>query len=247
MNDNAAADRLSRISTLWTEVRQASAGAGAASAAQRELWDRYGPAVRRYLLGALGDEDAADEVLQDFALRFLSGCLRGADPTKGRFRDFVKGALFHLIADYHRRKKRQRHEHLPEGGPGVAAAGVEPDDPEGKFVESWRAELLQRAWQKLEVSKQAGQPFYDVLRFRAEQPGMRSGPMAEQLSARLGRPVTGDWVRQTLHRARARFADVLIEEVLSTLAEPTLEELERELTDVGLLSYCQPALTRYKC
>jgi hypothetical protein len=69
--------------------------------------------------------------------------------------------------------------------------------------------------------------------------------MAEQLSARLGKPVSAAWVRKTLERARHKYADLLLHEVAQTLDNPTLEALEEELVDVGLLTYCRPALGRY--
>src|SRR5262249_20126009 len=84
--------RLSSISTYWSVVCQTRDGGGrAVAAARQQLPQRYGPAVRRYLLGALRDPDATDEVFQEFALRFLRGGLRGADPQRGRFRNFLKG------------------------------------------------------------------------------------------------------------------------------------------------------------
>jgi RNA polymerase sigma-70 factor (ECF subfamily) len=70
--------------------------------------------------------------------------------------------------------------------------------------------------------------------------------MAEQLSATLGKPLTAAGVRQTLHRAREKFADLVLEEVLHSLATPTVEQLEEELTELGLLDYCRPALKRLK-
>src|SRR4051812_11611421 len=98
--------RLNQIGTLWSEILQAHNDPGeAGSAARRALWDRYGGAVHRYLLGALRDPDAADELKQEFAYRFLHGDLRGADRERGRFRDFVKGVLFHLVADYHHKRR----------------------------------------------------------------------------------------------------------------------------------------------
>ncbi len=66
--------------------------------------------------------------------------------------------------------------------------------------------------------------------------------MAEQLSAKLGKPLRADAVRQTLHRSREKFAGLLLTEVLQSLREPTVELLEEELNDIGLLEYCRPAL-----
>jgi hypothetical protein len=52
-------------------------------------------------------------------------------------------------------------------------------------------------------------------------------------------------VRQTLRRARDKFADLLLDEVAQTLRQPTVDQLGQELADLELLQYCQPALDRY--
>jgi RNA polymerase sigma-70 factor (ECF subfamily) len=114
-----------------------------------------------------------------------------------------------------------------------------------QFVESWCDELLARAWAALaEIETSTGQPCYAVLRFRADHPEMRSPQIAEQLSAQLGRPFTAAGIRQVLHRAREKFADLLLNEVTHTLEKPTANQLEQELVDLGLLDYCRPALER---
>src|SRR5262249_18714247 len=101
-------ERLSRITTLWTLVRHAHEDAGSeVREAQKVLLDRYGGAIRRYLRGAVRDNEAADELFQEFAYRFLHGDLRKADSGRGRFRDYVRGVLYHLIADYHKQRQRQ--------------------------------------------------------------------------------------------------------------------------------------------
>ena len=92
-----------------------------------------------------------------------------------------------------------------------------------------------------------GQPFYAVLRFRAEHPDMPSPEMADRLSLQLGRPLTSAGVRQLLHRARERFADTLLDDVAQSLDQPTEEHLEEELIELGLLNYCRPALQRRRC
>ena len=235
---------LSRISTLWTLVLRAHGGAAeAATGARQQLIERYGGAVRRYLRRLLRDSEAADEVFQDFALRLLHGDLRGADPQRGRFRNFVKGTLLHLIADY-RKRQRDWPGPLPDEGAALAAntKGVESD---AQFVESWCDELLARAWAALaEIDAATGQPFYAVLRFRADHPQMRSPQLAEELTVQLGRPFTAVGVRQVLHRARGKFADLLLDEVTHSLENPTAEQCVQELVELGLLEYCRPALER---
>src|SRR5439155_18741071 len=121
--------------------------AEAATSARQQLLERYGAAVRRYLRKLLRDPDAADEVFQEFAFHLVHGDLRGADPRRGRFRNFVKGTLFHLIADYHKRQRKWPGP-LPDEGAALIAnsADVESDR---QFVESWWDELLARAWAAL--------------------------------------------------------------------------------------------------
>src|SRR5690242_54719 len=125
MTDDNFDQRLSRISTCWTLVFQAHAAPKeAVAAAQQVLMQRYCGAVYRYLLASLRDADAADEVAQEFALRFVRGDFKRADPERGRFRDFVKTALYHLIVDYHRRRQGQ-----PHSLPGDSAALPAAEDP----------------------------------------------------------------------------------------------------------------------
>ena len=87
-----------------------------------------------------------------------------------------------------------------------------------------------------------GPPLYTVLRFRGDHPDLRSPEMAEQLAAQLGKAMTAVALRQTLHRAREKFATLLLEEVVQSLDNPTPEQLEQELIDLGLLEYCRAAL-----
>ena len=70
MENPAFQQRLSRITTLWSVVCRAHDGSGeAAVSAQRQLLDRYGGAVRRYLQAVVRTSEAADELFQEFAVR----------------------------------------------------------------------------------------------------------------------------------------------------------------------------------
>jgi RNA polymerase sigma-70 factor (ECF subfamily) len=244
MQDESPNQRLSRISTLWSLVRQAHQGpAEAASSARQRLLERYGGAAHRYLRKLLRDPDAADEVFQEFALQLLHGDLRGADPKRGRFRNFVKGTLLHLVADYRKWRQKWPGPLPPEGTAGMA--DPRGADSEARFANSCRDELLARAWAALAaVDAQTGQPLFAVLRFRADHPEMRSPRMAEQLAPQLGRPLTAAGVRQILHRAREKFATFLLDEATHALDNPGPEELEQELVELHLLDYCRPALAR---
>jgi RNA polymerase sigma-70 factor (ECF subfamily) len=237
---------LSRIPTAWTMVRRAHGDQSAMQAAQRTLLDRYGGAVRRYALAALRDEDAADEILQEFALRFVRGDFRNADPERGRFRAFVKTAVYRLIIDYQRRqKKRSREGALPLhlADPGASDEKYRADD--ALFEASWRDELLARCWQRLaDLESRTGKAYHSVLRYRVDHPDWRSPELAAGLSEQLGKPINAGALRVLMHRARDEFGDLLLTEVIESLAEPSVEEAEQELIDLDLLEYCRPALQR---
>jgi RNA polymerase sigma-70 factor (ECF subfamily) len=227
-------DRLSGITTSWTVLRQAHTGpADEATAARQLLMERYGGAVWGYLFAALRDPHAADELAQEFALALVSGRLRHADPSRGRFRGYVKSALFRLVSQYRRRQSR-RPRSLPAGAPELA---VPPDDPDRLFNEQWRHQLLQRAWEALSQAQPAG---YAVLRYRAAHPDQPSAEMAAALADQLGKPLTPEGVRQLLHRARARFALLFQDAVAHSLEGPTPEAIADELRELDLLAYCRP-------
>jgi RNA polymerase sigma factor (sigma-70 family) len=233
---------LSRITTPWTLLRRAHGDAGDCAAdAQRLLLQRYCGAAYRYLRGALRDEDAAFDLLQEFVLRFLRGDFRRADPGSGRFRDYLKAALVHLVTDHHR-EQRARPRPLP---PDIGDRAVAPDDgaEEATFLHSWREELIDRTWGALAEAKPT---HHAVLVFHVENPELPSAGAAVQLTARLGKPFTAAHVRVTLQRAREKFAELLLAEVAHSLGACTEPELVQELHALRMLKLCTPALDRRK-
>jgi RNA polymerase sigma-70 factor (ECF subfamily) len=232
-----ADERLSRMLTLWSVVlRAADPSAGEAAAARERLLLRYRGAAYRYLLGAVRDVDAASDLCQEFAVRFLRGDFRRANPERGRFRDYVKTALVNLVNDYHRRRQKQPLPLAAEAEDRAADAASEAD-----FVSSWREELLNQTWEALRVA----QPVYHaVLLLRVEDEDMPSSEMAERLTQQLEKPMTPENVRKTLQRSHAKFAELLLEQIADSLTEPTQEELLDELRALDLLKYCRTALER---
>src|ERR1051326_4782632 len=246
MAHDSYTEHLSQIQTCWSQICQAHEGPTLARRrAQSELLERYGGAVRRYLLGGLRDPEVADEVFQEFAMGLLKGDLKGADPERGKFRSYIRGVLSHMIADHHRRSAKQ-HRQMAAEAPEPAAPQPTLEESDRAFLESWRDELLARAWTRLEAhEKEHGQPFYSILKFRADNPEMKSVRMAQELTRYLSRELTSAGVRQIIHRARERFAELLLEDVAHSLTTPTRERLEEELMDLGLLDYCKAVLDQH--
>jgi len=245
MDEDSLQGRLSRISTTWTLLVRARQGTDSqAHQALVALVRRYQGAVYRYLLCAVRDPDVADELFQEFALRLVRGSFGHADPRRGRFRDYVKTALVHLVTDYWKRQHK-RPATLDASVVQPVAPSDESVDAENQFRDSWRAELLARAWQALaDAERKGGQPYYSVLRFRAENLTVSSSEMAARLSETLHpqRPFTDVGMRKMLQRARTRFAELLIDDVGHSLGPCAPERLEEELIELGLHAYCRSAL-----
>lgn len=233
---------LSHIETAWSMVREAhQASDDVAGEARRRLLERYGAPAMRYLRGAVRDAEAADDLFQDFALRFLRGDFKRADPQRGRFRKFLKTALVNLVID-HQRRRRKVLEPLPGGD---IADGDDSTASEADFSVAWRSELLSRAGSALAAADQRARTHrFTVLRFRADNPKMRSEEMAAALTRTLGKAVTAGWVRKQLHHAREQFAELLLDEIGLSIEARSLDEVEEEAIDLGLFEYCRVAARR---
>src|SRR5205085_12440542 len=124
----------------------------------------------------------------------------------GRFRDYVKTALYHLVCDYQRRQRVQVQQLAPEMEPVTAP---DPVAAEREFLVYWREELLRRAWEALAVlERETGRSLHTVLLHKVQHPNMTSDVMAREVGKKLGRLLTAPGVRQILHRAREAFADL---------------------------------------
>jgi DNA-directed RNA polymerase specialized sigma24 family protein len=235
---------ISRIETMWSMVRSAQGDDGIDSrAAMQQMLDRYGAAVKRYLLGATRNEDLADELFQEFALRFLTGKYSSADAERGRFRSFLKTILFRLVAEYHRTKGRDKSvamgSQMPEPVDSIPNAG------DGEFNKAWSDELLRKAWSALQqLENRTGRPLFTVMQVKVDHPEMRSPEIAQLVSQKTGNELSTGNARVILHRAREQFAEFLVDEVQQSLETSNVDRIREELEDLNLLTYCKPILDR---
>lgn len=240
-------ERLSQIETLWSMVRQAhQSDAEIARDAQRKLLQQYGNAIQRYLHAKLRDPAVADDIYQDFAVKFVRGDFHKASPDVGRFRTFIRSVLFRQIADFYRSRKRQGAVQMDLE---AVEPMVEPDDKAGdeQFVQVWRDEMLKKAWDALyELEASSGKPWYSVLQLRVQNPKMRSTELATAVGQQLDRPMSSANVRVLLHRAREKFSILLIETISNSLESNSADQIEAELSDLRLLEYCQAALEQFR-
>lgn len=240
--------RISRIETLWSVVRNAHVDdADASSSAQEKLLEIYGGAIKRYLLTALRDEAAAHDLYQEFALKLVKGDFQRTTPDKGQFRFFVKTVVRNLVMSHFRKQRRNSSAAV-----SIEELQVSKDDDSDNqndllFIESWRDDLLFRTWQTLaEHQRQNDNSNYTILHLRVSHPELNGTEFAERLSAELGREIKTATARVQLHRAREKFASLMIEDVANSLENNSRDSIEEELIELGLIEYCRPAFENYQ-
>lgn len=224
--------RLDVIPTLWSMVQQAHAvGDGSATAARQALVLRYAKALRRYVGAIVKDREQADELTQDVMMKFMAGNFAGADPTLGRFRDFLKTAVRNMIRNHWAKTARRKTN--------VLEVDVADDAEAEAWDHEWQTNVLDHAWAALKDHEQRNPtpPSYSVLKLRTDEPEATSEELAAMLSRQLGAPLRSDACRQLLRRARVRFAELLIAEVRVGLTNPSPQAVADELIVLGLWEY----------
>jgi RNA polymerase sigma factor (sigma-70 family) len=225
---------LDQISTHWNDLVKAHAESGCAAREVRHAMVlRYLPAVEKYVLAMVGNPQDAQDLAQEIALRMLKGSFAGAQPERGRFRDYLKAAIRNVVRDFWDRQKRSVSLPLDELDDGA------PSEDPWKGI--WRQALLQRVWYALSIYQQQrpGSIPGTVLHLYLDQPEEDSASLARRLAESTGRAFTAESARQQLHRARKKFAQLLIEEITNSLENPTPERIEAELAELGLAGYLQ--------
>lgn len=229
------------ITTNWDEVKAAHPSTGdtdEAVAVRHQLLMRYSDIVRQYIFGAVKDKHIAEDLTQEFSLRFVRGQYGNVDQSRGRYRDYLLASLRNLATDWMRKQS--------EIALTASVADCVADENEGSQLESleesferhWREEVLSHAWANLKkFDDERGNHYYLVLHYKAANPTIRSQEMASRLSSIIGEPVTSDWVRQKLHRSRQKFAEFLIAEIRHSLAHQDEDLIEEELATLGLKKY----------
>lgn len=193
---------------------------------------RYAPAIRAYLLSFFRGGGDPDDVTQDFLARVLVQGFTEQQVTRGRFRDYLRAAVRNAALD-HLRKKR-----IPTLSNELLDEHCASEDC---WLAEWRACLLDKALQKLELHERRfpRSLYYTVLRLSIDHPESSSPELAARTGQEGGRPLTPAAFRQQLGRARKRLAEILIEEVRQTLREPSPADVRDELQELGLFCYVE--------
>ncbi|MEM6691596.1 MAG: hypothetical protein AAF664_19360 [Planctomycetota bacterium] len=216
---------LREISTRWSAIKDIN-----------RFVLRYTDAMSSLLKLVLENEDDSRDVLQGFLLKVVERGFRDDLPESGRFRDYLARSLRNAAIDHFRLKKptQANEDHLEQ----IASQW---EDLDAQWRKEWTECLLDRAWQHLEHHQYEtpNSIAYDSLKLSAANPKMSSAELAAKLAEDIGRPIEAAAFRQNLHRARQRFASLLVQEVRETLEDPSEDQLNDEVNSLGLQAYLQ--------
>ncbi len=220
--------------TDWDLVGQANSDEPAvANAARRRLLEPYCRPAWKYLAVAMRDPDKADELVQDFAVRFMRGDFRHVARGKGELGAYIKTALGHLVVEFH---ERERHWRAMQDLALLAeepAAGYREPSTDG-YRNAGLGALLDLAWQALErlQNERPDQPHYMVLRLHMLLEDESYEQLAGLLSRLLERQLTANAVAIRVHEARGHFAAALWS--AASQVDGDADEVRAFLQDLGV-------------
>jgi len=222
------ADRIDAISTRWSLLRLAHGTHPDTTKARQMLVLRYSSAVRRYVGAIVRQGDDADELAQEVVLRLMRGDFAGADPTRGRFRDFLKIAVRNMIHNHWAKSSRRKTDTLATD---PLTGDTERD---AAWLGVWQKSVLDHALEGCREDESSSGS-YTLLKLRMQFPEATSEELAEKLSAKLNVTIKPDSCRQMLRRARFKLAEALVEEIKNGLEDESPARVLEELAALGLL------------
>jgi RNA polymerase sigma-70 factor (ECF subfamily) len=192
-----------------------------------ELCGNYWYPLYAYIRRRGYQPEQARDLTQDFFARVIEkGLLAEADPTRGRFRAFLRTVCAHFLSN------RRDWDQARKRGGGRSPVSIDSVDAEGRYSRELADELtperiFDRSWALTllgRVLDQLGRE-YDEAGKAATFEGLRGllagDPEVDSyaaVAARLGSSEGA--VRVAAHRLRRRYGELLREEIAATLAEP---------------------------
>lgn len=215
--------------TQWTLVLRASGEGEEARVALSDLCAAYYAPVVGFLRREGRSDDAARELAHEFFVQVLSGGVGKPDPSRGRFRSYLLGALKHFLGRRRAAQAAEKRGGLAEHVPWESTSEVGKADDTLAFDREWAMALIARALARLE-HEHAGNPGH----FAALKPWLDGGATRPQADAAQELGISPTAIKVTIHRMRTRFRELIRAEVCATLHDPadTGDEL-RHLIEVA--------------
>jgi RNA polymerase sigma factor (sigma-70 family) len=219
-------------STRWTLVLAASGEESTPSQsyeALSELCRIYWRPVYLFLRREGQSPSDAQDLTQGFFADFIATrSYARADREKGRFRSYLLGSLKHFVSDDRAREHTQKRGggKIRETFDDAAIAEVENQmarnhqwDTHQVYDRAWAEALLRQALCRLgEEYALAGKTMlFEALKSNLS-PGGEEPVSYQEISARLARSAVT--LRKDMERLRARYGQILREEVRGTVSDP---------------------------
>ncbi len=179
-----------------------------------------------------GPDEAQDLTQEFFAQLIAKEHLRLADRTKGKFRTFLLAMLDYFLAREWNRAHRQKRggeftfisldQQTPEERYRLEPA--DNDTPERRFERQWALTVLKQTMNALEKECQdnrKGELFREVKPLLS---GERDATGYAAIGERLG--MTEGATRVAVHRLRARYGELLRDEIAQTVHKPDDVDVE---------------------
>lgn len=231
----SSSDHRRFLTTRWSLVLAAGGeGSSASRQALEELCSSYWYPLYGYVRRTgRGPEEAADLTQDFFALVLERRDVSAADPSRGRFRSYLLGALKNFLANAWHKETAQKR------GGAARLISIDAQDaeqrftaesntersPEGEFARTWALTLLEQVLGKLRRDYEAADKgeLFGVLQptLTAVRDSLSYRDLGEQLDMREGA------VKVAVHRLRQRYRELLRSEIAATVAEPN--EIEDEI------------------
>ena len=216
--------------TRWTLVLRARGEDAEAKAALSDLCAAYYAPVVAFLRREGRGEDDARDLAHAFFARVLARGVGAPEPERGRFRNYLLGALKHFISHARDAAAAQKRGGGVEHVPLVAEAGTAPGMPVADsaaadtlaFDREWAFTVIGRALAALEAEHSAKPRHFAALR-----PWLDGGSERSQADIARELGMTETAVKVAIHRLRTRLRELIRAEVAATVNDPA--ELAAEL------------------
>jgi serine/threonine-protein kinase len=173
----------------------------------------------------------AEDAVQGFFLHLLEWVDPAPlDPAKASLRRYLKAAFDHYLVDVHQKDSLEgRHVAPLDTGPVERELSAAAQASEAAYDREWALALMERALGRLEQEEQHAR--------RSEQTGIvldyfRTDAVPDYAATAAACHMSVLQLKASLHRVRARFRELLTEEVADTLEEGDVEAEIGELLAV---------------
>lgn len=215
--------------TRWTRILSSRAGTEARRTALSELLQAYWKPLYFHARRKGLNIEAAKDAVQGFFVNLLErDFMDRLDPERGRFRSYLRTAMDHYLVNLHENasaRKRGGDRNIVSLDIDVAERDFKAGPAEDAFDREWAAGVMKRVLARLRQEFEAGarKGSFDVA-LRYFQPG--DPPPYAEAAAACG--MGSVQFKAFLHRTRARFRELLREEVAHTVADARESDAEIE-------------------